>query len=66
LQDYLREAGCLIRLGHLVAHADRSVQMAALLAVANMALNTENQKEMGVGTSAWLEGVTSQNECGGV
>lgn len=45
-QDSLREAGGVMRLQHLVIHSDRSVKLAALQALANMALNTTNQKEM--------------------
>jgi len=45
-QDSLREAGCVMRLQHLVIHSDRLVKLAALQALANMALNTTNQKEM--------------------
>ena len=37
-----------MRLQHLVIHSDRSVKLAALQALANMALNTTNQKEMEV------------------
>ena len=47
-QDKLREAGCIIRLQHLVIHTAVRVKMAAITAVANLALNTANQKEMGV------------------
>jgi len=45
-QDSLREAGCVMRFQHLVIHSDRSVKLAALQALANMALNTTNQREM--------------------
>ena len=47
-QDNLREAGCIIRLQHLVIHTAHRVKMAAITAVGNLALNTSNQKEMGV------------------
>ena len=42
-----------MRLQHLVIHSDRSVKLAALQALANMALNTTNQKEMEV---SWWNG----------
>ena len=45
---FYREAGGVMRLQHLVIHSDRSVKLAALQALANMALNTTNQKEMEV------------------
>lgn len=65
-QDSLREAGCILRLEHMVIHPERSVKLAALLvffflfwsgfvhkiqlyslqALANMSLNTANQKQM--------------------
>jgi len=45
-QDSLREAGILIRLPSLLAGPDRSVQLAAVMACANLALNTGNMKEM--------------------
>ena len=47
-QDSLREAGCIMRLQHLVIHSDLAVKIAAMKAVANLALNTANQKEMEV------------------
>ena len=47
-QDSLREAGCIMRLQHLVIHSDLSVKIAAMRAVANLALNTANQREMEV------------------
>ena len=47
-QESLREAGCILRLQHLAIHSDTGVRMAAMQAVANMALNTTNQKEMEV------------------
>ena len=47
-QDSLRVAGCLNRLQHLVIHSEKSVQLAALQALANMSLNVANQKEMEV------------------
>ena len=43
-----------MRLQHLVIHSDRSVKLAALQALANMALNTTNQKEMEVSCSNFL------------
>ena len=46
--NFYREAGGVMRLQHLVIHSDRSVKLAALQALANMALNTTNQKEMEV------------------
>jgi len=45
-QDSLREAGILVRLPSLLAGPDRSVQLAAVMACANLALNTGNMKEM--------------------
>jgi len=45
-QDTLREAGVLVRLPSLLADSNRSVQLAALTACANLALNTGNMKEM--------------------
>ena len=45
-QDYLRDAGCLLRLQHLIVHSHRSVRLAAIAAVGNLALNAANQKEM--------------------
>jgi len=45
-QDSLREAGILVRLPSLLAGPDRSVQIAAVMACANLALNTGNMKEM--------------------
>ena len=50
LQSYLRDAGCLLRLQHLIVHPDRSVRLAAIAAIGNLALNTGNQKEMQVRT----------------
>ena len=47
-QETLRQAGCILRLQHLVIHSDTAVRMAAMQAVANMALNTSNQREMEV------------------
>ena len=47
-QDSLREAGCLVRLQRLIIHSDRSVKLKAQQAVANLALNVDNQKEMEV------------------
>ena len=43
----MREAGCLGRLENLVIHPDPSVQLSALRAVSNVALNVDNQKVMG-------------------
>ena len=45
-QDSLREAGILVHLPSLLAGPDRSVQLAAVMACANLALNTGNMKEM--------------------
>ena len=45
-QDSLREAGILVRLPSLLAGPDRSVQLAAVMACANLALGTGNMKEM--------------------
>jgi hypothetical protein len=47
-QDSLRDAGCLLRLQHLVVHSDRSVRLAAIAAIGNLSLNVENQKVMQV------------------
>ena len=46
LQDTLREAGVLVRLPSLLADSDHDVQLAAVSACANLALNTGNLKEM--------------------
>ncbi len=51
LQDHLRESGCLIRLQVLLMHPEVRVRLAALTATANLALNTANQKEMGVSST---------------
>jgi len=45
-QESLRDAGCLVRLQRIIIHSDRSVKLKAQQAVANLALNVENQKEM--------------------
>lgn len=45
-QDHLREAGCLVRLQHLIVHSDLAVKLAATRTAGNMALNTSNQQEM--------------------
>jgi len=45
-QDTLREAGVLVRLPSLLADSDHDVQLAAVSACANLALNTGNLKEM--------------------
>ena len=42
----MREAGYLGRLENLVIHPDPSVQLSALRAVSNVALNVDNQKVM--------------------
>ena len=47
-QESLRDAGCLVRLQRIIIHSDRSVKLKAQQAVANLALNVENQKEMEV------------------
>ena len=52
LQDSLRDAGCLLRLQHLIVHSDRSVRLAAIAAVGNLALNTANQRVMQVNIEA--------------
>ena len=45
-QDLLREAGLLVLLPSLLADPDRGVQLAAVRAASNLALNTANMKEM--------------------
>ena len=45
-QDWLREAGILLILPSLLSHTDPRVQLAAVRAAANLALNTGNMKEM--------------------
>ena len=45
-QDWLREAGILLVLPSLLSHSDPQVQLAAVRAAANLALNTGNMKEM--------------------
>ena len=45
-QDWLREAGILVILPSLLSHPDPGVQLAAVRAAANLALNTGNMKEM--------------------
>ena len=47
-QNSLHEAGCLVRLQRLIIHSDRSVKLKAQQAVANLALNETNQKDMEV------------------
>jgi hypothetical protein len=47
-QDILREAGCLFRLQNLLTYPKRNVQLAAIKALGNLALNQENQKELKV------------------
>ncbi|XP_065349737.1 uncharacterized protein LOC135945789 isoform X2 [Cloeon dipterum] len=45
-QDTLREAGCLFRLQNLLSFPKLPVQLAAVRALGNLALNAENQKEL--------------------
>lgn len=45
-QDMIREAGGLLRLQNLLQHPKPNVQLAAIKALANLALNQENQKEL--------------------
>uniref|UniRef100_A0A1B6E5E9 Armadillo repeat-containing domain-containing protein n=1 Tax=Clastoptera arizonana TaxID=38151 RepID=A0A1B6E5E9_9HEMI len=45
-QDILREAGCLFRLTKLLTYPKPRVQLAAIKALGNLALNEENQKEL--------------------
>jgi len=45
-QDSLREAGILVRLPALLGGPDRDVQIAAVMATSNLALNIGNMKEM--------------------
>ncbi|XP_014247323.1 uncharacterized protein LOC106665423 [Cimex lectularius] len=42
----LREVGCLIRVQRLLTHHKPSVQLAAITALGNLALNKDNQKEL--------------------
>lgn len=44
----IREAGGLLRLENLLQHPKQNVQLAAIKALANLALNQENQKELKV------------------
>ena len=45
-QDWLREAGILVILPSLLSHHHHGVQLAAIRAAGNLALNTGNMKEM--------------------
>ncbi|BES90864.1 DUF634 [Nesidiocoris tenuis] len=45
-QVTLREVGCLIRVQRLLTHYKSNVQLAALTALGNLALNSDNQREM--------------------
>ncbi|KAK3922472.1 Armadillo repeat-containing protein 10, partial [Frankliniella fusca] len=45
-QDMIREAGGLFRLQNLLQHPKQNIQLAAIKALANLALNQENQKEL--------------------
>ncbi|KAJ1520025.1 hypothetical protein ONE63_004255 [Megalurothrips usitatus] len=45
-QDAIREAGGLFRLQNLLQHPKQNIQLAAIKALANLALNQENQKEL--------------------
>ncbi|XP_054279979.1 uncharacterized protein LOC128998048 isoform X2 [Macrosteles quadrilineatus] len=45
-QDMLREAGCLFRLTKLLTYPKPNVQLAAIKALGNLALNEDNQKEL--------------------
>ncbi|KAF6217175.1 hypothetical protein GE061_001529 [Apolygus lucorum] len=45
-QVTLREVGCLIRVQRLLTHYKPSVQLAAMTALGNLALNSDNQKEL--------------------
>uniref|UniRef100_A0A1B6KVG7 Armadillo repeat-containing domain-containing protein n=1 Tax=Graphocephala atropunctata TaxID=36148 RepID=A0A1B6KVG7_9HEMI len=45
-QDMLREAGCLFRLTKLLTYPKTNVQLAAIKALGNLALNEDNQKEL--------------------
>ncbi|XP_073999144.1 armadillo repeat-containing X-linked protein 3-like [Rhodnius prolixus] len=45
-QVMLREVGCLIRVQRLLTHYKPSVQLAAITALGNLALNQDNQREL--------------------
>lgn len=45
-QVTLREVGCLIRVQRLLTHFRPSVQLAAITALGNLSLNSDNQKEL--------------------
>lgn len=45
-QDILREAGCLFRLTKLLTYPKHTVQLSAIKALGNLALNEDNQKEL--------------------
>ena len=62
----MREAGCLGRLENLVIHPDPSVQLSALRAVSNVALNVDNQKVMGRTVSNVLSLLDSSSSSGAV
>lgn len=47
-QVTLREVGCLIRVQRLLTHYRPSVQLAAITALGNLSLNSDNQKELKV------------------
>ena len=64
-QDSLRDAGCLLRLQHLIVHSDRSVRLAAIAAVGNLALNTANQRVMNHIVPLLLPNVECLEEGGG-
>lgn len=50
-KEVMREAGYLIQLQQLIYHPEESVQITALVALGNLALNKNNSKEMKVRTS---------------
>ncbi|XP_071440237.1 G-protein coupled receptor-associated sorting protein 2-like isoform X1 [Hetaerina americana] len=57
-QDTLREAGCLFTLQNLLVYRNPSVQLAAVKALGNLALNAENQKELKAAIPILLSFVT--------
>lgn len=47
-KEVMREAGYLSQLQQLIYHPEESVQITALVALGNLALNKNNSKEMKV------------------
>lgn len=58
-QTAFREAGCLVLLAKLVTHPRASVKLAAITTLGNMALNSENQKELKVSVGKWTKSISS-------